>query len=184
MAAAELQFYNPTARGRILQSTPSPQVVESGVLPASPISVASTPSHIGNGGSATAFSYLTQNTTAASPPAMFATMHWKPKKPPCYYGRSMEDVHTWTSLVRHYLTFMGGSDAQQVTYSVTLLRDSVHGWYIRYERRHRHPPRDWAQLSDLLIEQFGSNIQSQEAQSLLMSISQGAATCPELCVPI
>ena len=100
-------------------------------------------------------------------------MQWKPKEPPYYYGRRMEDVHTWTSLVRHYLTFMGGSDAQQVTYSVTLLRDLAHEWYIGYEHKHRHPPRDWAQLSDLLLEQFGSNIRSQEARSLLMSISQG-----------
>ena len=156
--------------------TPSPspqQVVESGVLPASPISVASTPSHVGNGGSAPGFSRLTQNTTAASPQTMFATMQWKPKEPPYYYGRSTEDVHTWTSLVRHYLTFMGGSDAQQVAYSVTLLRDSAHEWYIGYERRHRHPPRDWAQLCDLLLERFGSNIRSQEAQSTLMTISQG-----------
>ena len=85
----------------------------------------------------------------------------------------MEDVHTWTSLVRHYLTFMEGSDAQQVAYTVTLLRESVHEWYIVYERRNRHPPKDWAQLCDLLVGRFGSNIQSQEAQSTLMSISQG-----------
>ena len=70
----------------------------------------------------------------------------------------MENVHTWTSLVRYYLTFMGESDAQQVAYSVTLLRGFVHEWYIGYKRRHRHPPTDWAQLSDLLLEQFGSNI--------------------------
>ena len=150
----------PSIIDLVTSSTPSPQVVESGVLPASPISVASTPSHIGNGGSAPGFSYLMQNTTAASPPTMFAMTHWKPKEPPCYYGHSTEDVHTWTSLVRHYLTFMGGSDAQQVAYSVTLLRDFAHEWYIGYERRHRHPPKDWAQLSDLLLERFRSNIQS------------------------
>ena len=139
----------------------------------SDVSVASTkPSPI-DGGKAAAFSHLTQGTDAASAPRMFATTQWKPKEPPCYYGRSTEDVHTWTSLVRHYLTFMGGSDAQQVAYSVTLLRDSAHEWYIGYERRNRHPPRDWAQLCDLLLERFGSNIRSQEAQSTLMTISQG-----------
>ena len=156
--------------------TPSPspqQVEESGVLPASPISVASTPSQSGNGGSAPGLSRLTHATTAASPPQIFATMHWKPKEPPCFFGRSTEDVHTWTSLVRHYLSFMGGSDVQQVAYAVTLLRESAHEWYIGYERRHRHSPRDWAQLCDLLLERFGSNIRSQEAQSTLMSISQG-----------
>ena len=82
-----------------------------------------------------------------------------------FFGRSSEDVHTWASLVHHYLTFMGGSDAQQVAYSVKLLRESADEWYIGYERRHRNPPNDWAQLCNLLLERFGSNIQSQEAQS-------------------
>ena len=139
----------------------------------SDVSVASTKPSPKDGGKAAAFSRLTQGTDAASAPHMFATTQWKPKEPPCYYGRSTEDVHTWTSLVRHYLTFMGGSDAQQFAYSVTLLRDSAHEWYIGYERRNRHPPRDWAQLCDLLLKRFGSNIRSQEAQSTLMAISQG-----------
>ena len=69
----------------------------------------------------------------------------------------------WTSLVRHYFTFMGGSDAQQVAYTVTLLRDSAHEWYPVYERRNRQMPRDWAQLSTALLERSGSNIRSQEA---------------------
>ena len=56
-----------------------------------------------------------------APAQTFATTQWRPKEPPCYYGRSNEDVHMWTSLVRHYFTFMGGSDAQQVAYAVTLL---------------------------------------------------------------
>ena len=97
----------------------------------------------------------------------------KPKEPPCFYGRSSEDVHTWTSLVRHYLTFMGGGDAQQVAYSVTLLREHAHEWYMGYECRNRHPPRDWASLAQVLLERFGSNIRAQEAQSQLMTISQG-----------
>ena len=110
---------------------------------------------------------------ATPPPQVFATMHWKSKEPPCFFGRSTEDIHTWTSLVCHYLTFMGGSDAQQIAYSVTLLHESMHEWYIGYERRHRHPPRDWVQLCNLLLEQFGPNICSQESQSTLISISQG-----------
>ena len=56
---------------------------------------------------------------------------------------------------------------------MTLLRESTHEWYIRYEKRHRHLPKDWAQLSNLLLEQFRSNIHLQEAQSTLISISQG-----------
>ena len=39
--------------------------------------------------------------------------------------------------MRHSPTFMGGSDAQQIVYSVTLLRESTHEWYIVYERRNR-----------------------------------------------
>ena len=85
-------------------------------------------------------------------------MQWKPKEPPCFYGRGTEDVHTWTFLVHHYLTFMEGSDAQQIVYSVTLLCDGAHEWYMGYERRHRQPPRDWAQLASVMLERFGSNI--------------------------
>ena len=157
----------------VTESTQPSGRIPPSVIPGSPVSVASTPSHVGNGGSAPGFLHLTHATTAASPPQIFATMHWKPKEPPCFFGRSTEDVHTWTSLVRHYLSFMGGSDVQQVAYAVTLLRESAHEWYIGYERRHRHSPRDWAQLCDLLLEHFGSNIRLQEAQSTLMSISQG-----------
>ena len=137
----------------------------------SDVSVASTVPSQKDGGKATVFSHLSRGTDAASASQMFATMQWKPKEPPCYYGRSTEDVHTWTSLVRHYLTFMGGSDAQQVAHSVTLLRNSAHEWYIGYECRNRHPPRDWIQLCDLLLERLGSNNRSQEAQSTLMAIS-------------
>ena len=121
--------------------TPSPspqQVEESGVLPCIPQSQwRSTPSQSGNGGSAPGFLRLTHTTTAASPPQIFSTMHWKPKEPPCFFGHSTEDVHTWTFSVRHYLSFMGGSDIQQVAYAVTLLRESAHEWYIGYERRHQ-----------------------------------------------
>ena len=136
----------------------------------SEVSVASTSN---NGGNAVEFSRLSQQVGAAAQPQPFANAQWKPKEPPCFYGRSSEDVHTWTSLVRHYLAFMGGSDAQQVSYAVTLLREHAHEWFMGYERRNHHLPRDWASLASALLERFGSNIQSQEAQSQLMSISQG-----------
>ena len=42
-----------------------------------------------------------------------------------------------------------------------------------YKRRNRHPPRDWASLAAALLERFGSSIRAKEAQSQLMSISQG-----------
>ena len=98
----------PSVIDLVTSSSPPQQVGESGVLPASPISVASTPSQAGNGGSAPGLLHLTQHTAAASPQTMFTAMQWKPKEPSCCYGHSTEDVHTSTSLVRHYLTFMGG----------------------------------------------------------------------------
>ena len=118
----------------ISQSVASLQKLQPSVLPGSPISVASTPSQAGNGGRPPGFSHLSSGSHPSPPPLSFSTIQWKPKEPPCFYGRSTEDLHTWTSLVRHYLTFMGGSDTQQVAYSVTLLRDSAHEWYMGYER--------------------------------------------------
>ena len=96
----------------VTPSTISPQVAELGALPASPISVASTLSNDGNGGSALEFLRMLSGSHATSPPQVFEMMHWKPKEPPYLLGHSTEDVHTWTPLVRHYLTLMGGSDAQ------------------------------------------------------------------------
>ena len=115
-------------------------------------------------------------TTVSSAQPSFATAAWKPKEPPCFFGRSTEDAHTWVSLVRNYLTFMSGSDSQQVAYTVTLFREAAHEWYCSFERRNRGPPRDWASLVAALLDRFGSNIRSQEAQSQLMSISQGQRT--------
>ena len=111
--------------------------------------------------------------TVTSSNQSFATAAWKPKEPPCFFGRSTEDAHTWVSLVRNYLTFMSGSDSQQVAYTVTLFREAAHEWYMSFERRNRGPPRDWAGLVAALLDRFGSNIRSQEAQSQLMSITQG-----------
>ena len=88
----------------------SPALSEPSVIPGSPVSVPGTPSHVGNGGSGPGFSHLSHLTHAASPQQMFATTHWKPKEPACFFGRSTEDIHTWTSLVRHYLAFVAGSD--------------------------------------------------------------------------
>ena len=80
-------------------------------------------------------------------------------------------------MVRNYLTFMLGSDSQQVAYTVTLFREVAHEWYMSFERQNRGPPRDWAGLVAALLDRFGSNIRSQEAQSQRMSISQGKGLC-------
>ena len=116
------------------------------------------------------------NPSVSTGAPQFATAAWKPKEPPCFFGRSTEDAHTWVSLVRNYLTFMSGSDSQQVDYTVTLFRDAAHEWYMSYERRNRGPPKDWARLVAALLDRFGSNIRSQEAQSQLKS-HRGAVLC-------
>ena len=96
----------------VTASTSFPILSSPSIIPWSPVSVASTPSHARNGGSAQGFSHLTHATHDTSPPQMFTTTHWKPKEPPCFFGRRTEDVHTWTYLLHRYLTFMGGSDHQ------------------------------------------------------------------------
>ena len=161
---SEIRSSLPTSSGVSDVGGPPP------VIPLSPISVASTPPPNGGNGP---FQRISQTENPQPSHPVMATAFWRPKEPPCFFGRSTEDVHTWTSLVRHYLAFMAGNDTQQVAYTVTLLRESAHEWYIGYERRNRGPPRDWAQLSTALLERFGSNIRSQEAQSQLMTISQG-----------
>ena len=110
------------------------------------------------------------NMTVNSGNQSFATAAWKPKEPPCFFGRSTEDAHTWVSLVRNYLTFMSSSDSQQVAYTITLFHEATREWYMSFECQNRGPPRDWAGLVAALLDRFGSNIRSQEAQSQLMSI--------------
>ena len=111
----------------ITQSVASLQKSQPTVLPGSPISLASTSDNTGN---AAGFLHLSSSPHSSSPAQIFASMHWKPKEPPCFFGPNTEDVHTWTSLVRHYLTFMGGSDAQQVAHTLTLLHESAHECYM------------------------------------------------------
>ena len=79
------------------------------VIPLSPISVASTPHPNGGNGS---FQRISQTQNPQPPHAIMTTAFWRPKEPPCFFGRSTKDVHTWTSLVRHYLAFMAGNDTQ------------------------------------------------------------------------
>ena len=79
------------------------------VIPLSPISVASTPHPNGGNGP---FQRISQTENPQPPHPVMATAFWRPKEPPCFFGRSTEDVHTWTSLVRHYLAFMVGNDTQ------------------------------------------------------------------------
>ena len=78
----------------------------------SDVSVASTQSKIEQGENKTSFSQMMSGSGTVNSAQTFATAQWRPKEPPCYYGRSTDYVHICTSLVRHYFTFMGGNDAQ------------------------------------------------------------------------
>ena len=149
------------------------QPLEPIAIAGSEVSVADSQPKTGAVDGQSAFSRMMSGKGAGPSTQSFPNVMWRPKEPPCYFGKSTEDVHTWTSLVRRYLTFMGGSDAQQVAYAVTLLRDAAHEWMAAYEKRYRCLPRDWPQLSAALLERFGSNTRAQEAQSQLMAISQG-----------
>ena len=149
-----------------LLSPPASFVSTKPVITFSPISVAEAPSNGADGGH---FSRISHSVNPPPPPQTFATAAWKPKEPPCFFGRSSEDSHTWVSLVRNYLEFTLGSDSQQVTYIVTPFREATREWYMNFEHRNRGPPRYWASV---LLNRFGSNIRSQEARSQLMSISQ------------
>ena len=95
---------NDDAIDLITQSTASLQRSQPTVIPGSRISLAITSTLTGN---VTGFLQLSSGSHPSSPLQPFAAMHWKPKEPPCFFGHSSEDVHTWTSLVRHCLTFMG-----------------------------------------------------------------------------
>ena len=59
----------------ISQSVASLQKSQPSILPSSPTSVASTPSHVGNGGRAPGFSQLSSGSHPSPPPPPFATMH-------------------------------------------------------------------------------------------------------------
>ena len=98
-------------------SPPVAHVSTKSVIFSSAVSVAEAPSNGGNGGH---FSQISHSVNPPPPQQTFATAVWKPKEPPCFFGRSTEDAHTWVSLVRNYLTFMSSSDSQQVAYTATL----------------------------------------------------------------
>ena len=59
----------------------------------SEVSVASTQPHNGTEGNKTSFSKLVSGRETVNSAQTFATAQWRPKEPPCYYGRSTEDVH-------------------------------------------------------------------------------------------
>ena len=118
--------------------------------------------------------------SAAPSQPVFATAQWRPKEPPAFTGNANDDVYLWTSLLRQYFVFMNGTARQEVAFAATLLRGAAHEWYMGYERRNgNQPPRDWPTMMQAILDRFGSNIRSQEAQARLLTISQGKRSVRE-----
>ena len=111
----------------ITQSVASLQQSQPAVLLGSPISLASTSGTTGNTARFSAYFFRSSLLPPTSKFLHQCTGNQRNHR--VSLGRSSEDVHTWTSLVRHYLTFMGGSDAQQVAYYHYPLAETAHEWY-------------------------------------------------------
>ena len=97
---------------------------------------------------------------------------WRPREPPLFCGRSTKDARGWVSIMRNYLTFVECSEKQKVAFLSTFLREAGHEWLLLHEKENG-APKNWKKLTQALIKRFGSNIRAQEAQMVLMKISQG-----------
>ena len=103
----------------------------------------------------------------------FPNGSWKPKEPPVFQGKSIEDVHSWTEVVSHYFMFMQGTPQQEVAYAVSLLRGNAHDWFMAYLRQNQgRYPCDWATLSTALIARFGSRLREKQALANIMAMRQ------------
>ena len=69
-----------------------------------------------------------ENTPPENPQTM-SRSEWKPREPPTFSGRLKEDVHQWTAIVTQYFTLVPGTNQQQLTYAVSLLRGYAIEWY-------------------------------------------------------
>lgn len=81
-----------------------------------------------NDGGNSPFSRISQSANPPPPLTTFLTATGRTEELPCYFGKISEDVHSWTSLVRHYLAFMSGNNTQQVAYTVTLICEAAQEW--------------------------------------------------------
>ena len=95
---------------------------------------------------------------------------WKPREPPTFSGRLKEDVHQWTAIVTQYFTLVPGTDQQQLTYAVSLLRGTAIEWYNAEVKKDN--PTDWKSLSEALILRFGSTARSKRALLKIMQLKQ------------
>ena len=81
-----------------------------------------------------------------------------------------EDVHQWTAIVTQYFATVPGTNQQQLTYAVSLLRGSAFEWYNAVVKKDN--PTDWQSLSDALILCFGSAARSKRAFLKIMQLKQ------------
>ena len=84
-----------------------------------------------------------ENTPPENPQTM-SRSEWKPREPPTFSGRLKEDVHQWTAIVTQYFTLVPGTDQQQLTYAVSLLRGCAIEWYNAEVKKDN--PIDWKSL--------------------------------------
>ena len=100
-----------------------------------------------------------ENTPLENPQTM-SKSEWKPREPPTFSGRLKEDVHQWTAIVTQYFAMVPGTDQQQLTYAVSLLRGYAIEWYNIEVKKDN--PQDRKNLSDALILRFGSQLAAKE----------------------
>ena len=101
-----------------------------------------------------------ENTPTEKSPTM-SSSQWNPREPPTFSGRLKEDVHQWTAIVTQYFATVPGTNQQQLTYAVSLLRGNAFEWYNTEVKKDN--PIDWKSLADALILRFGSAARSKRA---------------------
>ena len=95
-----------------------------------------------------------ENTPPENPQTM-SRSEWKPREPPTFSGRLKEDVHQWTAIVTQYFTLVPGTNQQQLTYAVSLLRGYAIEWYNAEVKKDN--PVDWKSLSRSFNSSFWFN---------------------------
>ena len=110
-----------------------------------------------------------ENTPPENPQTM-SRSEWKPREPPTFSGRLKEDVHQWTAIVTQYFDMVPGTNQQQLTYAVSLLRGYAIEWYNAEVKKDN--PMDWKSLADALILRFGSTAHSKRALLKIMQLKQ------------
>ena len=113
--------------------------------------------------------FKSENTPQKNPQTM-SRSEWKPREPPTFSGRLKEDVHQWTAIVTQYFVMVPGTNQQQLTYAVSLLRGYAIEWYNAEVKKDN--PQDWKSLSDALILRFGSTTRSKRALLKIMQLKQ------------